>query len=221
MAGESLPSNSMSVIRVLTADAQPLFSDALCRVIRQCSDFQLVGQASDGRDALRLLRALRPDVALLERSLPIVDGPRILRLAAEELLPTRIVLVSAAPDPVGAYEMVERGVVGCLTRTTSAEQVREAVTTVASGRVFLASEIQDALACEIRLRAGGQRPLLSEREREVLRRVADGQNTPEIARSMYLSVGTVKTHLNHLYDKLGVAERAAAVAVALRRGLMD
>jgi two-component system nitrate/nitrite response regulator NarL len=117
--------------------------------------------------------------------------------------------------------MVERGVVGCLTRTTSAEQVREAVTTVASGRVFLASEIQDALACEIRLRAGGQRPLLSEREREVLRRVADGQNTPEIARSMYLSVGTVKTHLNHLYDKLGVAERAAAVAVALRRGLMD
>jgi len=207
--------------RVVVADAQPLFADGLCRAIRQCSDFQLVGHAGDGRSALALLRDLRPDVALVERALPLLDAPVILRIAAEERLPSRLVVVAADPDPVGAYELVERGSAGCLTRTAGADEVREAVAAAANGGVFLAREIQDAIAREIRGRAGGQRPVLSDREREVLRRVADGQHAPEIARAMYLSVGTIKTHLNHLYDKLGVGERAAAVAVALRRGLMD
>jgi two-component system, NarL family, nitrate/nitrite response regulator NarL len=92
---------------------------------------------------------------------------------------------------------------------------------VAAGRTFLSVEVQHAVVGEIRVREHDPRPLLSPREHEVLRRVADGQSTPAIGAAIHLSVSTVKTHLAHLYDKLEVSDRAAAVAEAMRRGLID
>jgi two-component system nitrate/nitrite response regulator NarL len=210
-----------AVIRVIAADAQPLSRSALCSAISECAGFELVGQTADGRDALGLLRELRPEVAVLEPALPGLDGHRILRLARVEALPTRIVFVGVTLDPLAAYEMIEYGAAGCLTRAADAEQVCEAISTVAAGDVFLSREIQRAIAREIRLRAGGQRTFLSRREHEVLRRIAAGQTAPVIALETNIAVGTVKTHLSNLYEKLGVSDRAAAVAVGMRRGLLD
>jgi two-component system nitrate/nitrite response regulator NarL len=113
------------------------------------------------------------------------------------------------------------GAAGFLTKATSPEQLREAIITVAAGGVFLAREIQGAVALEIRMRVSDDRPVLSPREREVLRRIADGESVPTIAAALHLSLSTVKTHAHHLYEKLEVSDRAAAVAVAMRRGLLD
>ena len=208
-------------IRVVIANGEPLFGDAMGRVIRQCASFQLVGQAAEGREALELLRALAPDVAVLGPSLGDPDGHRILDLLAIEAMPTRLVFVGDDVDQAAAYDLLGEGAVGFLTKATGADELRDAILTVAAGGVFLAREIQMALAREIRLRATDDRPVLSPREREVLCRIAAGESAPIIARAMHLSLNTVKTHVHHLYDKLEVSDRAAAVAVAMRRRLLD
>ena len=208
-------------IRVVIANGEPLFGDAMGRVIRQCSRFQLVGHVAHGRELLELLRALGPDVAVLGPSLGDLDGHRILGLVAAEAMPTRLVFVGADVDQAAAYDLLGKGAVGFLTKATGPEELRDAILTVAAGGVFLARETQLAVAREIRLRATDDRPVLSPREREVLGRIAAGERVPIIARAMHLSLSTVKTHVHHLYDKLEVSDRAAAVAVAMRRGLLD
>jgi two-component system, NarL family, nitrate/nitrite response regulator NarL len=208
-------------IRVVIANGEPLFGDAMGRVVRQCSRFQLVGHVAHGRELLELLRALGPDVAVLGPSLGDLDGHRILGLVAAEAMPTRLVFVGADVDQAAAYDLLGEGAVGFLTKATGPEELRDAILTVAAGGVFLARETQLAVAREIRLRATDDRPVLSPREREVLGRIAAGESVPIIARAMHLSLSTVKTHVHHLYDKLEVSDRAAAVAVAMRRGLLD
>ena len=208
-------------IRVAIANGEPLFGDAMGRVIRQCSRFQLVGEACHGRDALAMLRALSPDVAVLGPSLGDLDGPRILGLVATEDMPTRLVFVGDDVDQATTYELLGRGAAGFLTTSTGPDELREAILAVAAGDVFLARAVQVAVAREIRLRTNDDRPVLSPREREVLCRIADGESVPTIARAMHLSASTVKTHVHHLYEKLEVSDRAAAVAVAMRRGLID
>jgi two-component system nitrate/nitrite response regulator NarL len=215
------PGRAPAVIRVVAADAQPLFGDALCRAIRQRARFQLVGEAVNGRDALRLMRELVPDVAVVGTLLPLFDGQRLLSLAREEQLPTRVILVGGGAGPAAAYELIEQGAAACLTRWADADEVCEAIATVGAGGVYFAREVQHSVAREIRWRAGGRGPVLTRREREILQRIAAGESGPAIAKAMHVSLGTVKTHLAHLYEKLGVAERAAAVAVAMRRGLLD
>jgi two-component system nitrate/nitrite response regulator NarL len=208
-------------ITVAVADGQPLFRDAVCRVVRQCSALRLVGEAADGRAALDVLRRGGPDVVVADPELPKLEGQRLLAYVAGAQLRTRVIFVGGGLESDAAYELVAQGAAGCLTRSTSAGELRRAVMAVAVGGSFLAMTVQDAIVGEIRLRAEDPRPRLSEREHEVLRRIADGESAPSIGLAMHLSVATVKTHLGHLYDKLGVSERAAAVAVAMRRGLLD
>jgi two-component system nitrate/nitrite response regulator NarL len=213
--GQPLP------IRVVIANGEPLSGDAMGRVVRQCSSFQLVGQAADGHAALELLRALRPDVAVLGPSLGRFDGQRILGLVVIEGVPTRLVFVGDEVDQAAAYDLLGEGAVGFLTKSTDPEELRDAILRVAAGGVFLAPDVQTVVVREIRLRSTDDRPVLSPREREVLGRFAAGESVPTIARAMHLSVSTVKTHAHHLYEKLGVSDRAAAVAAAMRRGLLD
>ena len=215
------PPGRRRAIRVVVASGEPLFGDAMGRVIRQCASLQLAGQADEGRAALDLLRAVKPDVAVLGPGLGVLDGDRLLAHVALEGLPTRLVVVADGVDQTAAYELLGKGAAGLLTKSTRPEDLREAILTAAAGDVFLAREVHPALAREIRLRQSDDRPVLSSREREVLRRIADGESVPTIARTMHLSVSTVKTHAHHLYEKLEVSDRAAAVAVAMRRGLLD
>jgi two-component system nitrate/nitrite response regulator NarL len=208
-------------IRVLTGDAQPLFRDAVSRVVRQRTDFDLVGEVGDGCDALAAIQRLQPDVAVLDVELPSLDGRRILNAVARDGLATRIVLLLRSVPSNLAFDAIEDGAAGCLTKDASAEQLCEAVTTAARGETFMCRRVQSGVAREIRLRRRHDRPVLSEREGEVLRRIAAGESAPAIARAMHLSSATIKTHIGHLYEKLGVSERAAAVAEAMRRGLLE
>jgi two-component system, NarL family, nitrate/nitrite response regulator NarL len=208
-------------IRVVVANGEPLFGDAVERVVRQCARFQFIGQAANSRSALELLRSVRPDVAVLGPSLPDLDARRILGLVRTEDIPTRLLFVGDDFDDGTTYDLLGDGAAGVLSKKTSHEQLRDAILTAAEGREFLSDEKLAAVTREIRLRNHDDRPRLSNREHEILKRIAKGESSTAIARAMHLGLSTVKTHSRHLYEKLGVSDRAEAVAVAMRRGLID
>ncbi|MGH2712447.1 MAG: response regulator [Thermoleophilaceae bacterium] len=208
-------------VRVLAADSHPLYRDAMGRAIRERPELELVAQAADGRGALEAINAEEPDVALVERNLPGLSGEQILNAVDREGLDTRVLLISAEPAAGSVYHAIANGAAGYLTKDAGAREICDAITAVARGRTILAPELQAGIAGEIRLRAVDERPFMSHREQEVLELIARGMTAPEIGRLIHLSTATVKTHLQHIYDKLGVSERAAAVAQAMRRGLLE
>ncbi len=207
--------------RVLIADRQPLYRDAVARALRQHPQLQSVGEAADGRTALELIRRLEPEIAIVDVRLEQIDGRRVLNAVVRDELPTRIVLLAAATATDGGYEAIAAGAAGWLSRAIEATELCEAIESVARGETALGREAQTEIAHEIRERAQGGQPVLSEREQAVLVLVADGRSAEEIGRALHLSTGTVKSVLLRIYKRFGVSERAAAVAVALRRGLID
>ena len=208
-------------MRVLAADGQPLYRDALARAIRERPELELVGQACDGREALKAIGTGQPDVALIDHALAGLSDKQILNAVVRDGLRTRVVLIAAQPEPCEVYAALADGAAGYLTKDADARELCDAITAVARGKTVLASELQSAVAGEIRLRAPHDRPVMSDRERQTLTLIAEGLSAPQIGRTLHLSTATVKTHLQHIYEKLGVSERAAAVAEAMRRGLLE
>jgi two-component system nitrate/nitrite response regulator NarL len=208
------------MIDVVIADLQPLFRDALARVIHQDPGLQLAGETGDGRAALAAIRTHSPAVALVARELGGLAGEGVLAAVMRERLPTRIVLLDPAPGPE-AWALLGDGAAGVLSRRVTPDAVRTAVHRVARGGTALCEEAQAAVAGEIRARRPGERALLSPREQEVLELVADGLSAPRIARRLQLATSTVRTHIQHLYDKLEASDRAQLVRQAMRRNLVD
>jgi len=212
-----------SRVRVLVADDHPLYRDGVVRAIKNRPELELVGEATDGREALEEIRRREPEVALIDMRMPGLDGQQVLDAVTRDGLTTRVVLLSAQVDSETVYRVVAAGASGYLSKDASATELCEAIEAAGRGETVLAPEIQSGLASQIQRHAqqSDDRPELTERERQVLSMIAEGRSTPEIGRELYLSPATVKTHLATLYDKLGVSERAAAVAEAMRRGLLE
>jgi two-component system, NarL family, nitrate/nitrite response regulator NarL len=210
-----------SPVRVLVADNHPLYREAVATAIRRTPGLDLVAEECDGRRALHALREIEPDVALLDMRMPELDGLQVLNALVREGLRTRVVFLSAHTDGGTVYAAVGAGASGYLSKDAAADAVCDAVAVVARGGTVLPPEAQDGIAAEIRSRAGDERPLLTPREQEVLKLAADGCSAPEMAKRLHLSQGTIKSHLQHLYQRLGVSDRAAAVAEAMRRGLLE
>jgi two-component system nitrate/nitrite response regulator NarL len=206
---------------VLVADEQPLFRESLVRAVRLRPDFELVAEAVDGPATLEAIESFLPDVALVSMSLPMLDGERVLNAVVRDRLATRVLLLADPRATEVAYRTIEHGAAGCLTRGAERSELCDAIAIAARGDVSLGSGMHNGLAKEIRLRSTENRPLLSRRERQVLRFKADGASNLDIARALNVSVPTVKTHVRHLYDKLGTSDRGAAVAAAMRRGLLE
>lgn len=215
------PSARPSPTRVLVADRQPLFRDAIARAVRQRSQFQLVGEAGDGRTALALIRHHRPRVAVIDVRLPGISGHQVLNAVVRDDLPTRILLLAAAADRHSSYDAIAAGAAGWLSKAASGTQLCDAIDAVALGDMAMTPDVQTVIAAEIRRRSDEGQPLLDERERRVLELVAAGLSADEIGRELYLSTGTVKSILLRMYRRFGVSERAAAVAMALRQGLIQ
>jgi two-component system nitrate/nitrite response regulator NarL len=208
-------------IRVLAADRQPLFREAVARAVRQRARFQLVAEVADGRAALAALERDRPDVAVLDVRLPGLDGARVLNAVVRDEVPTRVLLLSAGFDTAVAYDALAAGAAGWLSKGADEQELCAAIETAARGEVVITPDAQTAIATEIRRRASTCEPVLNPRERQVLDLVAAGRSATEIGHDLHLSTGTVKASLLKLYKRLGVSERAAAVAVAMRRGLIE
>ncbi|HYH58671.1 MAG TPA: response regulator transcription factor [Thermoleophilaceae bacterium] len=208
--------------RVLIADDHPLFRGAIARVVNEDDGLELVGEAVDGQEALEQIRALKPDVAVIDVRMPALDGSDVLTAVRAEGLPTNVVFLSAFLDSKTVYDAVAAGANAYLSKEAETSEIVRAIQAAARGETILGPEVQTGLAEQIRLREESDaRPRLSDREHEVLRMIAQGMSAPEIGERIHLSTATVKTHLQHLYEKLGVSERAAAVAEGMRRGLLD
>jgi two-component system, NarL family, nitrate/nitrite response regulator NarL len=208
-------------IRVLVADRHPLLREAMARAVRQRAAFRLVAEIDDGRLALAAIRRDAPDIAILDLGLPGLDGARVLNAIVRDRLPTRVLLFADVPDSAAAYEAIAAGAMGWLSKAADADELCAAVATAARGEVALTADAQTAIAAEIRRRTCAGDPVLDRRESRVLSLVAAGWSASEIGRELNLSTGTVKSTLVKLYRRLGVSERAAAVAVAMRRGLIE
>jgi two-component system, NarL family, nitrate/nitrite response regulator NarL len=209
-------------IRVVVADDHPLFREALDRAVRQRPELELVGAAPDGRAALEAIRELAPDVAVLDLRLPGLDGIQILNAVTRDRLATRTLILSASGDPEVVYRAVQGGAAGYFLKEADRDAILDAIAAVTRGRTAIDPTLQAGVFDQIRLRGTGEdRPILTAREREVLALTADGLSAPQIAERLIVALPTVKTHQARLYEKLGVSERAAAVAEAMRRGLLE
>lgn len=207
---------------VLIADDHPLFREAIAAVIEKHAEFELVAQERDGRAALDRIRELSPDVALIDVRMPELDGSEVLATLKDEGRSTAVVFLSAFLDSSTVYDAVAAGASAYLSKEADGEEIITAIEAAARGETILGPEVQTGLAEQIRRRAESDAlPRLSEREHEILQLIAQGLSAPDIADRIHLSTATIKTHLQHLYEKLGVSERAAAVAEGMRRGLVE
>ncbi|MDF2824843.1 MAG: chemotaxis protein CheY, partial [Mycobacterium sp.] len=207
-------------VRVVVGDDHPLFRDGLVRALSSSADIEVVAEAPDGTAALKLITDLQPAVALLDHQMPGLDGSQVAAAVVRDGLPTRVLLVSAHDDPAIVYHALQSGAAGFLPKESTRAEIVNAVLECAKGRDVVAPALASGLAVEIRRRAEPTGPALSAREREVLGLIASGRSIPAIAEQLFLAPSTVKTHVARLYEKLGVGDRAAAVAEAMRRGLL-
>jgi two-component system nitrate/nitrite response regulator NarL len=209
-------------VTVVVADDHPIYREGIVRAINERPDLDLIGEAADGRQALERIQELSPQIAVLDIRMPGLDGTQVLSAMRRDGLGTEVLFLSAFMEPELAYRTVASGARGYLSKESSRHEVCEAIVTIARGGTALAAEAQAGLAREIqeRERTGG-RPQLTDREQEVLNFVAQGLSAPDIGKQIHLSTTTVKSHLHSLYEKLGVSDRAAAVAQAMRRGLLE
>ena len=208
-------------VRVVLADDHPVYRSGLADTIRLRPDLELVAEASDGAEAMARIQALRPDVAVLDLKMPGLDGISVLRAVVRENVPTKVLFVSAFVESDLAYEALGHGASGYMSKGSTGPAICDAIAAVAQGQPAVTPEVQSALIGEIRARTPDDNVRLSPREVEVLRRTADGSSAAEIAEAMALAPTTIKTHLQRSYQKLAVSDRAAAVAEAIRRGILE
>jgi two-component system nitrate/nitrite response regulator NarL len=208
-------------ITVFVADDHPVFLDAVGRAVSAHPKFELAGTSADGRDALEQIGALKPTVALLDQRLPSLNGIDILRAIQRHGHATHVVMLTADGSSAFVYEALKLGASGFLTKAATMEAICDAVAAAARGATVLAPEVQSGLAGELRARELREQVSLSEREIQVLALIAEGLASPAIAERLLISPSTVKTHVQNVFGKLEVSDRAAAVAEAMRRGLLE
>ena len=211
----------MSRVAVLVADDSPVYREGIVRAVKERPELELLAEVATGREALMAIAELRPQVAVLDMKLPDLDGSQVLRAINRDELPTKVVFVSAYIDSEIVYAAIGGGARAYLSKDATRQQICDAIAAVARGGTVFASEVQTGLAREIQMRSADTDVVLTSREREIIALTAQGLLAPEIGRRLYLSPATIKTHLQRLYGKLGVSDRAAAVAEAMRRGLLE
>lgn len=209
------------LVRVVVIDDHPFFRDGLARGLRSSGYVEVVGEAGDGREGLEVIRTEQPDVAVVDYQMPDVDGLGVVHAVTREGLATRTLLLSAVTDSAVVFQALEEGAGGYLSKDARRADIVDAVLRVAKGGTVVPPELTAGLAEQIRLRREREGPALSEREQQVLEGFARGLSIPQLAAELYLGASTVKTHTQRLYEKLGVSDRAAAVAEGMRRGLLE
>ncbi len=203
------------MIRVVIVDDHPVVRDGLRGMLASADDVDVVGEAADGAEAVTVVRALRPDVVLMDLRMPGVDGvTAIERLRGS---PTRVLVLTTYDTDSDVLPAIKAGATGYLLKDTPRDELFRAVRSAARGEAVLSPSVATRLVGQVRQPAAEP---LSDREVEVLGLIARGCTNREAAAKLFISEATVKTHLVHVYAKLGVKDRAAAVAVAYERGLL-
>jgi DNA-binding NarL/FixJ family response regulator len=205
---------------VVLADDQRVVREGLATLLGLLPGIEVVGTASDGEEAVALVQRLRPDVVLMDLRMPRCDGVEATRRLRERGSSTQVVVLTTYADDRSVVEALRAGARGFLTKDAGAEQIQSAIAAVVRGEAAIDPAVQhhvvDAVTRRPELPDG-----LTPREAEVLTLVARGLSNGEIAAKLFVSEATVKSHINHLFAKAGVRDRAQAVAYAFRHGLTD
>ena len=204
-------------IRLLIADDHPVVRDGLSGMFTADPGFEVLGEAGDGAEAVRLAQALRPDVILMDLRMPEMDGVSAIAELARRGVPSRVLVLTTYDTDSHVLSAIEAGATGYLLQDAPRAELLRAVRAAARGEAVLSPSVATLLMGRVRSPDAGP---LSQRELEVLGLVAAGSTNREAAARLFLSEATVKTHLLHIYAKLGVSDRAAAVAEAFNRGLL-
>jgi DNA-binding NarL/FixJ family response regulator len=205
-------------IRLLIADDHPVVRDGLSGMFAADPGFEVAGEAGDGSQALRLAEAVRPDVILMDLRMPGMDGVTAIAELARRGNPARVLVLTTYDTDSYVLPAIEAGATGYLLKDAPRDELLRAVRAAADGQAVLSPSVAARLINRVR---APEPDLLSQRELEVLGLVAAGTTNREAAARLFISEATVKTHLLHVYAKLGVTDRAAAVAVAYNRGLLS
>lgn len=205
--------------RVFVADDHPVFLDAIVRMVESEPELELVGRCSDGRSAMDEIRRLKPDLAVVDINMPVMDGLELLRTLEQERLGTLVLILTGSGEDEHVYRAIADGARGVVSKTDPSANIAEAILTVARGETFVSPTFSSSLAGQVRLHARPDALLLTERELDVIRLTAEGCSAAEVGDALHLAVPTIRTHLANIYEKLGVSSAPAAVAEALRRGL--
>ena len=213
-------------LRVLIADDQTVVREGLAMLLGLSPGIEVVGAAADGEEAVRLVGERQPDVALMDLRMPRLDGIEATRRIARDYPATRVVVLTTYADDASIFGALEAGALGYLTKGAGAQEIQHAIRAVHAGEALLDSAVQLRV---IRAAVGHDRPTarrdqalpddLTPREAEVLRLLAQGLNNREIAARLFIAEATVKTHVNNIFGKADLRDRAQAVVYAIRHGL--
>jgi DNA-binding NarL/FixJ family response regulator len=213
-------------IRILLADDQALFREGLRMLLSAQPDFEVVGEAANGAETLRLAAKLRPQIVLMDMRMPILDGVEATRRLRETQPDCRVIALTTFDDDALVFEGLRAGAVGYLLKAVSSPRLLEAIHAVARGESILEPSVTAKVVAEFaRLANQATRPQalanpLSDRETEVLRLVVTGATNREIAATLVIAEGTVRNHLTNILDKLEVSDRTQAAVKAKTLGLV-
>jgi len=228
-SGTGIPMGSK--IRIVVADDHPIFRDGLCKLLALEEDFEVVAQASDGRQVLDVLQQFEPDILLLDLKMPGLDGLATLQRLQAAKNKTRVIVLTASDDKNEFVQAMKLGTSGIVLKQTATELLIKSIRKVHAGEIWLdshttAAVIRQFVAAEDTppppQTAPGrdrERSPLSQREREIVALVAQGFKNKEMAEKMFISEQTVKNHLHNIFDKLGVSDRLELALYAIHNNL--
>ncbi len=203
------------LIRIVVADDHPVFVNGLAALVNGERDMRVVGEACNGREAVEKVRALRPDVTVLDQQMPEMSGLEAVRAIRAEFPGARIIVLTTFGGDFVAQQALLAGAMGFMVKGTIRQELLNTIRTVHGGCRRVSSEVASQIAHHL-----GQSDL-SERETEVLMLMAHGESNKQISHSMRIAEGTVKSHVKNILQKLGASHRTHAVVVGLRRGIIS
>ncbi len=206
-------------LRLMLVDDHRMLREGLRRAL-EAEGFIVVGEASDGHEALKMALERKPDVILMDVSMPDIDGIEATRAIMQADARQRIVMLTMHMDRDIIDRAIKAGAVGYLTKDCSVTEVADACRMAANGDLALSPKLAELMLSEARKSELGEERLITKREEEVLQLIADGLSTPEVAAKLYISQKTVKNHLASIYEKLNARDRTQAVLLAVRMGIV-
>ena len=217
----------MKAIKILLVDDQPLFREGLRTLLSVQPDFEVVGEAGNGAEALKLARSLLPSVVLMDLQMPVLDGVAATRRLKAEQPQCRVIVLTTFDDDEMVFDGLRAGALGYLLKDAPSEKLSEAIRLAARGESFLQPSVAAKVVAEFArltskpaMNAKALVEPLSDRELEILRLIADGASNREIAGTLFLAEGTVKNHVTNILGKLGVRDRTQAALKARDTGLI-
>jgi len=218
-------SKSKTPVRILIADDHAIFRDGLRKLFDGSDEVAIIGEASNGNECIKMLAKLKPDILLLDLRMPEKDGLGVLEETNFDSIPTRVIVLTAAEDDRDVVRAMRLGARGVVLKQSASDLLLKSIKKVHDGEIWLdnrmTAEVIDAFKRSAETGQRRDKPLLSEREKEIVQLVAQGFRNREIGEKLFISEQTVKNHLHNIFDKLGVSDRLELALYAIHHRLID